>query len=534
MKKLLFIFAAIIFAVYFVSGQTVVFSDDFESGTTNWTLTGNWALDNTEFHSTTNSLTEDPGWYTPANGGTGGYTPDQNTTATLATGIDLSTALDANLTYWTKYHLEPTFDFMYLDVSPDGGSTWTQVADYDEENVDWTELTVSLGGFVGNSDVKIRWRFASDGAFENDGMWIDDVEITTSTEDNAAPLIVHTPPEFYEATLDEMVFTASITDISGVASAELKYTVDGGSEQTVAGVNTTGNTYEFTVPAQAAGAWVDYYISATDAATSPNTGTTETAGYIAGIHIIQDNGVVDFYSTVGPASEQDSPDEVAVRISLTNQDIVTILIRNYTDVDHPNDDMEIHVRGDQIGMPGTDLITPFTVTPEATLSNTSAMTRVDVRGTTELENLTGDYYIGYGIPTGTANHTISQPGTFAVSFYYFQDMWNDASATDVTDYHFRAVVTSPDVSVENLDAETSVTVYPNPMVTNTKIRVKSTKDLQGLYFELYNILGEKVNADYSVSGHVIDLNRNDLAAGTYIYKLFTDNETVGQGKLVIK
>lgn len=533
MKKLLLILMAFVFTSYAGTSQ-VVFSDDFESGTANWTLTGNWALDDSVFHSTTNSLTEDPGWYTPAQGGTGGYTPNQNTTATIATGIDLSTALDANLTYWTKYNLEPTFDFMYLEVSPDGGTTWTGVESYDEENIDWTQLTVSLGGFVGNSDVRIRWRFSSDGAFENDGMWIDDVEITTSTEDNAAPLIIHTPPEFYEASLEDMVFTADIIDISGVASATLSYTVDSGTELVVTGTNTAGDTYEFTVPMQDAGAWVDYYITATDAAPTPNTATSDTAGYIAGIHIIQDNGVVDFYSTVGPASEQASPDEAAVKISLTNQDIVTLLIRNYTDVDHPNDDMEIHVRGDQLGMPGTDIITPFMVTPEASLSNTSAMTRVDMRGMTDLENLTGDYFFGFAIPTGTANHTISQPGTFSNSFYYLDGAWVDASAQTATDYHFRAVVTAPEVSVEDLDASTSVTIYPNPMTTSAKIRIKSTKDLHGLYFEMYNILGVKVNSDYTISGHVIQLNRNDLPAGTYIYKLFTDNETVGLGKLVIK
>ena len=62
MKKLLLIFAAL-FLFYTGYSQTVLFSDDFENGTTNWVFTGNtptWGLSTLQAHSPTNSLSESP------------------------------------------------------------------------------------------------------------------------------------------------------------------------------------------------------------------------------------------------------------------------------------------------------------------------------------------------------------------------------------------------------------------------------------------------------------------------------------------
>ena len=177
-----------------VGGVTVELFDDFESGTSNWTLEGSWGLTDQVSYSPINSLTESPA---------GNYLPNLDISATMATGVDLSAALDATLSFWARYNIEQGFDYMYVEVSANGGA-WVQIAVFDGEGFDiFQQYSYSLGGFVGNPDVKVRFRFFSDGGYEVDGMYIDDFMITSTDVDNTPPLIVHAGPEFYEGTLED-------------------------------------------------------------------------------------------------------------------------------------------------------------------------------------------------------------------------------------------------------------------------------------------------------------------------------------------
>ena len=80
MKKIFILF--FVFATLSVFGQTVIFEDNFENGTGQWTLEGTWALSTEQSYSPTHSLTEDPDWNGGAQGGSGGYLPNQNISAT--------------------------------------------------------------------------------------------------------------------------------------------------------------------------------------------------------------------------------------------------------------------------------------------------------------------------------------------------------------------------------------------------------------------------------------------------------------------
>ena len=74
-------------------------------------ITGAWGQTTLESVSPTHSLTESP---------TGNYPPNLNITATMATGLDLSTYLGAEVSFWAKYNIEQGFDYMYLEVSTNG------------------------------------------------------------------------------------------------------------------------------------------------------------------------------------------------------------------------------------------------------------------------------------------------------------------------------------------------------------------------------------------------------------------------------
>ncbi|PCH90934.1 MAG: hypothetical protein COB85_09790, partial [Bacteroidetes bacterium] len=401
----------------------------FESGTSNWNLTNNWGLDSSNSNSATKSLTESPG---------GNYGDQETSYATMANPIDLSTVLDANVSFWAIYDIEGGFDYTYVEASGDGGTNWVNLATFDGENnlSPWIQYSYSLGGFVGSSNVIVRFRFVSDGAVNEDGMFIDDFELTSNSIDNSPPLILHTGPTMYEASLSDQNINAEIIDISGISLAELNYTLDGGAPLMITGVNTSGNNYLFVLPSQAAGTWVDYSITAIDASDSLNMATSDTSSYISGNYIVYDNATVNFVNSYGPGSAGGFPG-AAVRITLAGTtNLVSSLIRNYTDVNRPNDSMLIHVWANAGGIPGTDLITPFMLYPEATLAQPNIITRVDLRPySSQLSNISGDVFVGFTVPTGEVWLSQTTPGSAARTFVDSVTTW--FGITD--DYHFRAI-----------------------------------------------------------------------------------------------
>ena len=491
-------------------GETTLFFDDFESGTTQWTLTGTWGLTELQSVSPTHSLTESP---------VGNYGDNLNITATMATSLDLSSYLGAEVSFWARYSIEQGFDYMYLQVSPDNGTTWLTQEAFNEENVPWTQYTYDLGGFVGNPNVLIRFRFFSDGGYNVDGMYIDDFTVTGSTVDLSPPLIVHSGPEFYEGVIGDFTATTNIIDISGIQSATLYYTVDGGSPISVVPSSVVGDVYTFTIPSTIPGSNIDYYIEATDNQ-SNTTVNPPVYSYISGTYIKYDDPTVDFVTNFGPLSGQLG---AAVRMTVpagNPGNLVTALIRNYTDINRPNSDMEFHVWANNGGIPGADLITPFLVTPEATVANTSPMTRIDLRPYfTQLSGLTGDFWIGFMVPQDTVWITIKQPGAALRSFYNNGTTWVVYTNTD---FHFRCVLGDE----RNVPVElTSFTA--NVTQGNVVLNWTTATEINNQGFEVQK---RTVNGQYSIIGHVqgngttteiknYSFTDAGVALGTYYYRL---------------
>jgi immune inhibitor A len=117
----------------------------------------------------------------------------------LVQSFDLSGATDPVLTFWTDYVIEELWDYAFVEVSTDGGSTWTQLPDMDGVTTNddpfgrlvdygglqngitgdshgWTQLRFDLSGYSG-STIDLRFRYATDAAFVERGMFVDDVAI---------------------------------------------------------------------------------------------------------------------------------------------------------------------------------------------------------------------------------------------------------------------------------------------------------------------------------------------------------------------
>ena len=162
----------------------VLFTDSFESGSNSNDWVGNWVEDsqNDWFRSTQRATegvrsAEVDGWAS-------------NATLTLSTPIDLSGYTSAELTF--DWLIERGFDrgeYVALDISSDGGASWTSSVlqldgNSDPEN-QWFSETVDLTPFASDS-VLIRFRSYVSRSSEDAN--VDNVRITGTLPSNQAPI----------------------------------------------------------------------------------------------------------------------------------------------------------------------------------------------------------------------------------------------------------------------------------------------------------------------------------------------------------
>lgn len=177
--------------------------DDMESGFGKWTSSPSsgasaWGLATGNAFSGTYSMTESVA---------GNYTASSTRTVTFNDPISLTDATGAYLSFWVRHRAENFRDKLQIQVSNDGGGSWTPICGtttVSEDNTtnegsmngqpgltgirpNWTRELFDLSNYLGNASVRIRFRFTSDNdasafAFEkDDGFNIDDVKLIKTT-----------------------------------------------------------------------------------------------------------------------------------------------------------------------------------------------------------------------------------------------------------------------------------------------------------------------------------------------------------------
>jgi hypothetical protein len=141
-------------------------------------------------------------WRTSSSGGASGPMvyqtgPYSSYTCAAATTPELILGPSPTLEFWSKYDIEDDWDKGVVEISANGGSSWTRLevgypgyASHtgDECNLPtgsyftgfdstYDPYTASLAAWSGQQ-VMIRWRLSSDSYVEETGWWIDDISIT--------------------------------------------------------------------------------------------------------------------------------------------------------------------------------------------------------------------------------------------------------------------------------------------------------------------------------------------------------------------
>ncbi|MGN9811143.1 immune inhibitor A domain-containing protein [Micromonospora sp. BQ11] len=114
----------------------------------------------------------------------GGSADDLNTT--LARQLDLTGATSASITAKAWYDIEEDYDYLYAEVSTNGGATWAPLSnsliDSGETGVDgstsgnWVDLTYDLSAYAGQT-VQFRYRYQTDGGVHLAGAFLDNVSL---------------------------------------------------------------------------------------------------------------------------------------------------------------------------------------------------------------------------------------------------------------------------------------------------------------------------------------------------------------------
>lgn len=160
------------------------------SSTTTGFQSNDWEITTSTFVSSPSSITDSA---------SGNYSSNEDTTIALSTPIDLTTALEAGVTYQTRWDIEEGFDYVQFEISTDAGATWipqcgkfttrgsAQQADgepiYDGTQTQWLKEEINLSDYIGETIVA-RFQLVTDNGNNRDGFYFDDLEFRVVVDPN--------------------------------------------------------------------------------------------------------------------------------------------------------------------------------------------------------------------------------------------------------------------------------------------------------------------------------------------------------------
>jgi hypothetical protein len=163
--------------------SVLIFADDMESGINGWSTEMYGGAPDDLWHQTElNCNSPTHSWWCGIEGGTNYATGNRINTAVISPIIDL-TVIDTTVTlqFFENYDTEPGYDYCMVDVTVDGGVTWTHLRG-DAGNAPsgnsygWITTILDLTQFTGN-EIRIRFYFDTIDGIINDssGWFFDDV-----------------------------------------------------------------------------------------------------------------------------------------------------------------------------------------------------------------------------------------------------------------------------------------------------------------------------------------------------------------------
>lgn len=300
MKKITFLLAGLISAFSAYSQATVVYHETFDpADSVTSTGTPVWASDNTLQVSGTSSYRNQVATSTQS----------YLTTDAFSTLGNTFIVIDFDQICKIEYN-----DFATIEVSNDNGNTWVPLT-YTEylgtapfqalgnrfassaysnwqpgnntavpTNSWWHHESFDVSALLPNAaQCKIRFKLNdqnNNGSNNNYGWVLENIIVTASPSELTPPLIIQLNPIYQNNVFNLGPFTIndSITDASGIDSANLYYTVNNGPQQMTAMTNVSGNHWAGVIPSVADSDTVCYFVRAWDASPAANSAVLPLSG----------------------------------------------------------------------------------------------------------------------------------------------------------------------------------------------------------------------------------------------------------------
>ena len=150
-----------------------IFQDNIEGGANGWTHSGfndYWRISTNRYNSSNHA------WYC-GNDATRLYVNSMNCSL-VSTALVLSAGARLSFQHW--YSLETKFDYGYVELSTNNGSSYSTLTNFTGASNSWRGQTNDLSVYSGQQ-VIIRFRFTSDKSKTQEGWFIDDIFVGASS-----------------------------------------------------------------------------------------------------------------------------------------------------------------------------------------------------------------------------------------------------------------------------------------------------------------------------------------------------------------
>jgi hypothetical protein len=450
----------------------------------------------------------------------------------------------------------------------EGVSGGPQPTFYTEDSPDWQLYECEYDAPAGATGLSLEIRFYDVSAgWDGDAVFhIDAVEVLAPSSD--APVITNITSGLFAANTP-ITIQATITDDEGIDTAKVHYKLNLGSEETpVIMTNVSGDLWEGSIPAQTDGTGLEYWISAKDVDTTPNTTTSSVLKTIVGCaqlskaHELDVNGGMlykDFMAKVkGIVTAATGTFHATQQDDYIQDENYGINVFSFSVVKSMalNDSVEITGSFDQYNgkseiIPDTIVILnsgntppePVTVTCDSVNENYEGrLIRIEngiISGWVEQEGVSFTALLndgnadldmrvnestdidGHSAPSGlttvigiASQYDYSSP--YTGGYQIIPRCWGDMIVTGINDNPYN---TAYSFALQQN--------YPNPFnpVTEINFTIGKTSDVE---IAVYNLLGQRIKTllaksmscgNHSVKWYGKDSRGNQAASGIYIYQL---------------
>lgn len=571
----------------------VLWGDDFTTAS-NWTISnagaagtpphtaGDWAIVNAMPSSLTSQaasygfpsamLSTSGGNFALVDSDGAGASATQNAYLTTASGIDVAAALTTagsplNTPLYLKFKeiYRHYYDENYIQVSNDGGTTWTEIqvnpvsqvpvnTNSGNPETEIVNITSAIGAGNWSSDVRIRFRYQ--GAY--DWFWgIDDVELVEAWNNDlrvnnwyqATDVATTQGLDYYfvnqtQASFPGLTFGAWVENNGSNAQPDVALNVTAPTlsyDETgtaIAIASGSVDSVSISVPLMLTAAVADHTVNIT---TSMANTDSDVANNEASFVLHRD---AYLYS-------RDDGNRTGAISQVSSQDALPLKIGNVMEIFDPMDITMISIRLiNQSAAVGQQIFGEIYVWDSGAgdwtfMAETQPYTIVNA----DLDNFVSLPLDGGALTVAAGDAILVVAGHFGgsteVGFGYAQPTFegtvqgftNDGNGFNLTTPNAIMVrVSDQGLALDENTADFSVNVFPNPAVNEAKVSFELT-NAADVVVTVTDLSGKVVytnNLGNTAAGtHNVEINTAQLAGGVYAVNFNADNATVTQ-KLVIK